>query len=133
VFGFSVHRLIIYFPILLVWGTLLLDLWAVSSGNRRLHNSASSLSKWSLVAALVAVATGFSLAGMAGLGSGGGVTGHAGAAGITTIVVAVLAFIRYAAENRADLPEEAFRNSWLVVEMIAAILVTMTAGLGFGL
>ena len=71
-FGVPFHRLLVYIPIILAVAALGYDGWALSSGNARYHETGSKLSKWATLAALVAVATGFSLAGVSGLGSGGG-------------------------------------------------------------
>jgi len=130
-FGVPFHRLIVYLPIFLAVAALGYDVWAISSGKDRYHETGSKLSKWAALAAVVAVGTGFSLAGVSGLGSRGGVTGHAGVGGIATINLVVLAYLRYSAENRVDLPEEAYTRIWLAVQISATTLVVATAVIGF--
>ena len=105
--------------------------WAMFSGEDRYHETGSKLSKWAALAAVVAVGTGFSLAGSSGLGSGGGVAGHAGVGGVATMVLGGLAYARYSAENRVEIPEEAYTSIWLAVQIPATILVVATAVIGF--
>ena len=129
--GVPFHRLIVYLPIVLSVAALAYDAWAVSSGEGRRHETGSLLSKWAALTAVVAVATGFSLAGASGLGSRGDVTGHAAFGAGAALVLAALAFVRYAGENRVDLPEEAYTNLWLAVQILATILIVVTAVIGF--
>jgi uncharacterized membrane protein len=130
-FGVPLHRLIVYLPILLALAAMGCDSWAISTGSPRYHETGSRLSKWAALAAGVAVATGFSLAGASGLGSGGAVTGHAGLGAVATVTLLVVAYLRYSAENRDELPAEAYTSAVMVVQICATILVLATAVVGF--
>ena len=125
-FGIRLHTLIVHFPIALTFAVFFYDARGFYSRTPRLYGIGSSLTRFAALAAVVATATGFRLAGMSGLGSGGTVTGHAGLGSLTLIVLVTVAFLRYTAEARADSPEEAFRTVWLGIELLAVILVSVT-------
>ncbi len=128
--GVQLHTLIVHFPIALTFAAFIYDARGFYSRTPRLYGIASSLTRFATLAAVVAAATGFSLAGMSGVGSGGTVTGHAGFGTLTVIVLVSLAFLRYSAEARVESPEEAFRTAWLWIEFLAVVLVTATAIIG---
>jgi uncharacterized membrane protein len=132
-FGVPLHRLLIYLPIVLAVAALAHDGWAVWSGQAHYHETGSRLSKWAALTALIAVATGFSLAGSSGLGSGGGVTGHAAVGSSATLILAALVYVRYAAENQMDRGDQVYTNLWLAVQILATGLVGVTALIGFRL
>ncbi len=132
-FGVPLHRLIIYLPVLLSFAALVTDAWAAASGAGRAHAAGSRLSKWAAAAALAAVASGFSLAGQSGVGSRGEVTGHAALGSAAAIVLAAFAYARYAAENRGEGPATAYSGLWMAAEVLAVVLVTAAAVVGFGL
>lgn len=129
--GVPIHRLIVYLPLVLSAAALASDAWGMSSGEWRYHGMGSRLSKWAAFSAVLAVATGFSLAGATGMGSRGNVAGHAGLGAAATIVLAALAVVRYTAENRADAPEEIYKGLWLAVEGLGAALIAVAAIIGF--
>ncbi len=129
-FGVQVHTLIVHFPIALTFAAFIYDARGFYSRTPRLYGIGSSLVRAATAAAVVATATGFSLAGTSGLGSGGTVTGHAGLGILTVIALVTVTSLRYSAEARADSTENAFQSVWLVVEFLAVILVSATAIIG---
>jgi len=130
-FGVPLHRIIVYLPLVLALTALGYDLWARLSGTEALHDTGSRLLKWTVLALLLAVGTGFSLAGISGVGSRGIVTGHAALGGAAVLVLGVLAFVRYSAENRDD--SEPWSAMWLVIETVGTLLVVGTAIIGIGM
>lgn len=126
------HRLIVYLPLGLAIGALVYDLRGMLGADPRLHATGSGLGRLATLAAVLAVGTGFNLAGTAGLGSGGSVAGHAGIALAATLALGVLSFLRYSAENREEDPAEAgYPRTWLALQLIATGLIVIAAVLGF--
>ena len=129
-FGVQLHSLIVHFPIALTFAAFFYDARGFYTRTPKLYAIGSSLIRFAALAAVVAMATGFSLAGMSGLGSGGMVTGHAGLGLLTAIVLVTLSFLRYSAEGRVDSPEQVFQSVWLGIELLAVVLVGATAMIG---
>jgi uncharacterized membrane protein len=129
-FGIQLHTLVVHFPIALTFAAFFYDARGFYSRNPKLYAIGSSLTPFAALAAIVATATGFSLAGMSGLGSGGTVTGHAGLGILTVIVLVTVTFLRYSAEVGVNSSEEVFRPVWLGIELLAVILVSATAVIG---
>ena len=129
-FGVSVHSLVIHFPIVLAIVALVYDWRGFSSGNSSLHLVGSSLTKFAALAAVLATATGLQLAGATGLGGLSIVTGHAGFGIGATALLSALAFMRYSAEVREDERLRPYSNLWLAIEVLAAVLIVVTAIFG---
>ncbi len=129
-FGIPFHVLVVHFPIALATAALCYDFSGFYYGISGSYRIGSGLGRWAALTAILAVATGFNLAGMSGLGSRGGVTGHAGFAIVTTIVLVVLMFVRYSAEAREESVEKTFPGVWLAVEFLAVILASVTVIIG---
>ncbi len=129
-FGIQLHTLIVHFPVALTFAAFFYDVRGFYSRTPKLYAIGSSLIRLAALAAVLAAATGFNLAGMSGLGSGGTVTGHAGLGLLSVIVLVTVTFLRYSAESRVDSPEEAFRAVWLGIELVAVISVSATAIIG---
>jgi len=127
-FGVSLHRLLIHFPISLAIVACGYDAWAVYSRESRFHAVGSDLLKLAAVAAVAAAGTGLDLAGMSGLGSSSPVTGHAGLAILATLVLVATAVMRYSSEVRSDSPR--FSTAWLAAEIVAAVLIAAAAVVG---
>ena len=129
-FGVSLHKLVIHFPIALAIVAFLYDAWAAYSREPRFHSTGSGLLKLAAVSAIVAMGTGLELAGMSGMGSGSTVTGHAGIGIVTTVLLSALGLTRYSAEARAGVRPQAYSPMWLAVEGFAAVLIAATAVIG---
>jgi uncharacterized membrane protein len=130
-FDAPLHGYIVYVPTVLAIASLGFDMWAESSGNEGFHETGSRLQKWAALAAILAVATGFSLAGASGAGSRGIVTGHAGAGSAATLVLAASALVRYSVENREDPPESGYSGGVFAVQVLGALLIVLTVAVGF--
>jgi uncharacterized membrane protein len=129
-FGVQIHTLVTHFPIALTVAVFFYDAWGYYSRTPSCFGVGSSLTRFAAIGAIVAVGTGFSLAGMSGLGSGSSVTGHAGFGVLAATVLVALMLVRYAAEAREGSAAEAFSEWWLGIELLAVILVVVTAVIG---
>jgi len=129
-FGVSLHKLVIHFPIALAVVAFLYDAWGAYSRELRFHSIGSGLLKLAAFSAIIAMGTGLELAGMSGMGSGSTVTGHAGIGIATTVILSALGLIRYSAEARSEVRRQAYSPIWLAVEGFAAVLVATTAVIG---
>ena len=94
-----VHVLIVHFPIALAIFAFTYDGWAVYSNRPEMHDAGYGLSLWSALTALIAVVTGFQIAGLGGI-SKGAITGHALYGISTAILLVAFGLWRYSARAR---------------------------------
>jgi uncharacterized membrane protein len=124
-FGVPLHKLIIHFPIALTFAALVCDWWASYSKRPELHNTSYGLSLWSGTTALAAVLTGLQHASAIGLVRVA--TGHAGLGIGSSVVLVALAFWRYSVRARGDDNPKVYPMGWMVLQILAAILISATA------
>ena len=130
-FGVSLHKLIIHFPIALTFAALVYDWWASYSRRPELRNTSYGLSLWAGVMSLAAVITGLQLAFAIGLVRVA--TGHAGLGIAASLVLVSLAFWRYSVRARGDENPKAPPVGWIVLEVLAAALIFATTITGHNL
>jgi uncharacterized membrane protein len=127
-FSIPLHLLFIHFPIALAVLAAIFDVRAYAGKRPELHRTGYSLSLWAAVGAAAAVTTGLQLLGDRYQTSRA--TFHAGAGLVSGLALVAVAMIRYAAEARRSEKVESSLEPWLVLEVLAAVAVLVTAVTG---
>jgi uncharacterized membrane protein len=124
-FNIPFHLLIIHFPIALTVMAAICDVRAHFSRRPQLHRIGYALIFWAAGGAALAMLTGLQLLG--DRNQAPRATFHAAFGLISGLTLIVVAMIRYSAEARSSEAPESTLEPWLVLEVIAAVAVAVTA------
>jgi len=122
------HFLLVHFPIALTVMAAVLDVRAHLAKRLAAERTGYTLILWSAAGASLAMLTGLQLLGDRRQSSGA--TFHAASGLITALVLIGAAMSRYSASARTQEASEWKLEPWLVLEVIAALAVLVTAFTG---
>jgi uncharacterized membrane protein len=124
-FDIPLHFLIVHFPIALTIMAAVLDVRAFLAKRPEQHHTGYVLILWAAAGAAVAMLTGLQLLGDRRRSSGA--TFHAGSGLVTGLVLIAVSMIRYSAEAREPDVSKSKLEPWLILEVLAALAVIVTA------
>jgi len=127
-FNIPFHFLVVHFPIALTIMAAVLDVRAHFGKRPELHRTGFALILWAAAGAALAMLTGLQLLGDRRQSSGA--TFHAAAGLISGLVLIAVSMTRYSAEARSHEASDSKMEPWLILEVLAALAVLVTAVTG---
>ncbi len=124
-FGVPLHLLLVHFPIALTIVAAFLDARAHFGKRPEPSRTGYTLILWAAAGAALAMLTGLQLLGDRRQSSGA--TFHAASGLITGLILMAVGMIRYSAAARSHETTEARMEPWLILELVAAVAVVVTA------